>query len=418
MHRANPKYLYRILLPLVAALAAVGCGEADDGAVRVRSVLADRALTEAEWALGQEPETIVSFTCDRSAGGLNDFYSESDYWWPDEEDPDGPYIHRDGYNNPGIYSQHRQAVTRLSRIIGSLASAYVLTGDDRYALHAMRHARAWFIMPETRMNPHMLFAQSIQGVSHGRRTGVVDAIQLVEAAQGLYRIKDSPVVCGHEYEQVVKWFSEYLRWVTTHPYGIEAMNAGNSHAFCWIMQVAAFARLTGDGEKLDFCRQRMKNVLLSQQMETDGTFPAELARNKAYGCTLFVTDVVATVCQILSTPEDNLWEYTTRDGKGVHSAIKFIVPYIRDKSKWPLPPDVTFFDEWPAAHPCLLFGAEAYGNREWMELWSRLPQEIPPGSELERNFPVRNPLIWMLNREKLCAGKPGAKRYNLKRTTP
>ena len=34
---------------------------------------------------------------------------------------------------------------RLSRIVPALAAAWVLTGEARYAEHAARHLRAWFV---------------------------------------------------------------------------------------------------------------------------------------------------------------------------------------------------------------------------------------------------------------------------------
>lgn len=33
-----------------------------------------------------------------------------------------------------------------------------LTGDEAYAAKAAEHLRAWFVAPETRMNPSLLFA--------------------------------------------------------------------------------------------------------------------------------------------------------------------------------------------------------------------------------------------------------------------
>jgi Alginate lyase len=49
-----------------------------------------------------------------SAGGLHDYFSEGDYWWPDPKNPDGPYIQRDGQSNPANFDDHRKAMRRLS----------------------------------------------------------------------------------------------------------------------------------------------------------------------------------------------------------------------------------------------------------------------------------------------------------------
>ncbi len=41
------------------------------------------------------------------------------------------------------------------------------------------------------------------------------------------------------------WFADYLEWMTTHQYGIDEREAKNNHGTCWVLQVAAFSRLTG-----------------------------------------------------------------------------------------------------------------------------------------------------------------------------
>jgi len=89
-------------------------------------------IARADKVLFESPQTITMFVCIRSAGGIHDFYSEGDYWWPDPANPDGPYIQRDGMTNPENFVDHRKAMIRLSQIVGTLASAYKITGDDKY----------------------------------------------------------------------------------------------------------------------------------------------------------------------------------------------------------------------------------------------------------------------------------------------
>jgi len=49
---------------------------------------------------------------------IHDFYFEGDYWWPDPENPHGPYIQHNGMSNPGNFTEHRKAMIRLSQIFG------------------------------------------------------------------------------------------------------------------------------------------------------------------------------------------------------------------------------------------------------------------------------------------------------------
>jgi len=193
---------------------------------------------------------------------------------------------------------------------------------------------------------------------------------------------------------IKNWFSKFLNWMTTHEYGIDERERKNNHGTCWVMQAAEYADLTGNKEITKYCIERFKNVLLPNQLAKDGSFPLELKRTKPYGYSLFNMDIMATVCQILSTPEDNLWEYTLPEGQGIKTAIQFIYPYIKDKSKWPYKKDVMYWEQWPVRQPSLLFTGIAYDNSNYIELWKKLPPE-PTTDEGMRNFPIRQPILWI-----------------------
>src|SRR6185437_2764622 len=137
-----------------------------------------RVLKAADKYLNEPPVTITASNSPRSAGGPHDFFSEGDYWWPDPANPKGPYIQRDGMSNPDNFVEHRRAMIRLSLIVPALAAAYKLTGERQYSAAAARHLRAWFIDSDTRMTPHLLYAQAIQGRFTGRGTGIIDTLHL------------------------------------------------------------------------------------------------------------------------------------------------------------------------------------------------------------------------------------------------
>jgi hypothetical protein len=66
------------------------------------------------------------------------------------------------------------------------------------------------------------------------------------------------------------------------------------------MQVAAFARLTGNRQHQRYCSTRFKTVLIPDQTAANGSFPQELRRTKPYGYSFFAVEPLATICQILS----------------------------------------------------------------------------------------------------------------------
>jgi hypothetical protein len=352
-----------------------------------------RILKTADRCLKEAPITITATSSPRSAGGKHDFFSEGDYWWPDPKDPAAPYIQRDGMSNPENFVGHRQALMRLSVQMPALTAAWLCTRQSRYAEQAARHLRAWFLDAETAMNPHLRYAQAIKGRFTGRSIGVIDTLHLVEVARAAAVLEGSGALSFDERTGVRRWFAEYLTWMTTHDYGITEREAGNNHGTCWAVQAAEFARYTGNEAVLRDCRERFKMVLLPMQMAPDGSFPRELGRTKPYGYSLFNLDAMATLCQIGSTPKDNLWSFQLPDGRGMRKALEFMVPFIADKKTWPKQPDVMYWDNWPVRHPSLLFGGLAFANPGYLALWKKLDPD-PTVEEIIRNYPIRQPVLW------------------------
>lgn len=385
------KIKYVLLLCFVFAFQA----KADDAyTADAAKVLKKQILLEAKWALAQVPITVTAQNSPRSAGGKHDYFSEGDYWWPDPNNPKAPYIQKDGLTNPDNFVANRHALIRFSKIIGALASAYKITGDEKYVKHAFLHLKAWFVNAETLMNPNLLFAQAIQGRFTGRGIGIIDTIQLMEVAQGVLVMQHSKAADSKALAVIKKWFAEYLTWLTTHQYGKDEMNAENNHGTCWTMQVASFAKLTENKVLLDFCRERYQTVHLPSQMAADGSFPRETKRTKPFGYSLFNLDAMATLCQILSDNETNLWTFQLADGRSIKKGIEYLYPFVNDKSLWPFQKDVMHWENWPVAQPFLLFGANAYQNETWFKTWKKLDHQ-PKDEEIIRNLPIRNPLIWM-----------------------
>src|SRR5580698_5476158 len=167
-----------------------------------------RVLKAAGEYLLAPPVTVTAASSPRSAGGLHDFFSEGDYWWPDPNNPGGPYIQRDGMSNPDNFVEHRRAMIRLSLIVPALAAAYKITREQKYRDHAARHLRAWFVEDATRMNPNLEYAQAIKGRFTGRGTAIIDTLHLVEVARAAWQLGLAPA----DLEGVKQWFASYIEW--------------------------------------------------------------------------------------------------------------------------------------------------------------------------------------------------------------
>jgi hypothetical protein len=75
-------------------------------------------------------------------------------------------------------------------------------------------------------------------------------------------------------------------------------------------------------------------------------------------------------------------------------AVAWMYPYIADKSKWPKPPDVMYFEQWPVRQPSLLFAGLALGKTDYLTTWRKLESD-PTVEEVLRNWPVRQPVLWV-----------------------
>jgi hypothetical protein len=384
---------------LILCLSSVSCSANRSSAARqmhfdIRQIDREREISAADRMLDEEPITVTASHCPRSAGGKHDFFSEADYFWPDPAHPDGPYVEKDGLTNPENFVEHRRALIRFSIHVATLASAWRITGDPKYARATLKHFHAWFADQDTRMNPNLQFGQAVRGKQTGRNYGIIDTIHLIEVSRSASLLQQAGFLNGNDLTATRQWFTDYLHWLTTSEFGIQEMNVPNNHSTCWVMQVAAFASFTGDEQLLAMCRTRVKEVLIPDQLAADGSYPRELRRSKPYGYSLFNADAMTTAAWILSTPQDNLWEFTTPDGRNLKKSVEYIYPYIKNKSSWPLKPDAMFWEYWPVRSPELLFGGLAYKNPDWLATWSTL-EANPTNNEVIRNLPIRHPVLWI-----------------------
>ena len=385
--------ILRFKVMVLVAMTLLGCATTKLS-FNLQKIEKERVLKNAALYLHSVPLTVTNTICERSAGNSHDFYSEGDYWWPDTQNPEGPYIRKDGMTNPDNFTAHREALIRLSQISGALASAYILTKDRNYADELVIHLRAWFIDEKTKMNPNLLFAQAVKGVATGRGIGIIDTIHLIEVTKAIQAIETSSALSKADLTTIQSWFTSYLHWLTTHEYGIAERDNGNNHSVCWTMQVAAFADFINDKATMDFCRAFYKNTLLPNQMAANGSFPLELQRTKPYGYSIFNLDAIANLCQILSTKEENMFAFTTPDGKNMALGLQFLSPYIQDKTQWPYQQDVMYWDQWPVRQSSLLFGGLALHNEKYLKLWQSLNADFT-SPEIIRNMPMRYPLLWI-----------------------
>jgi len=277
--------------------------------------------------------------------------------------------------------------------VAALAAAYKVTGEDKYAVKAAELLKVFFVDAKTRMNPHLAYTQAIPGRHTGSKTGVIDGLHLVEIPVAIKALEKSKSFDPELAKSLRTWFGELNTWMLTHKNGIDEGMSNNNHSVAYFLQVAVFADFVGDKEALAKSRTKFKESFVNVQMAPDGSFPRETARTKPYAYSIFQLDNMVTLCKVLSTPEENLWNYEGPEGRSIKKAAAWLYPYLADKSSWPKKPDVMAWDGWPSRQPALLFAGLAYNESKYIELWKKLPTD-PTDLEVRRNIAITQPVLW------------------------
>jgi hypothetical protein len=368
----------------------------------------DRVIAAATRYLTQSATPLTSLPCPFSPGTVHDYYSEADPR-PDAEPTEPPF------------TTHRDAVFQLGLAVPALAAAYFLTADERYAEHAVLHLRAWFVDPATRMTPSLEYGQvvpaapsdhptlqnnSIHAVT-GRFQGILETLPLVEIAQAIPFLSASSAFKPADLSAVRAWFAAYLDWLTAPEDSgprlpALARDQKDHHGTSWLLQASAYSSLAtpqGDVAKaensaLGKLRHLYKTVTLRAQISALGTFPHELGSSTPYRDSLFNLDMMAGICQLLSTRFESIWNYQLEDGPGMRAAIAYHFPFIASRSTWPFRADAQHFNELPSRRATLLFAARAYERPEYATLWKSLPPD-PTAPDILRTIPIHQPLLWV-----------------------
>jgi hypothetical protein len=245
------------------------------------------------------------------------------------------------------------------------------------------------------MNPKLEYAQVIVGkATPTRGIGLIDTLHLVEMPMAIRACEKSPAFSPELMAGLKQWFHDYLVWFTKSPRGQSEATQVNNHAVAYWLQVAAFCQVAPDEALLTECRRQFKEVFVGVQMAPDGSFPYETRRTKPYAYSIFQLDNMASLCQLLSTPDDNLWTFELPDRRGMRKAMAYLYPFLADKAKWPFKPDVQAWEQWPVRQSSLLFSGVGLGEEKYVDLWRTLKPD-PTLFEIRRNNAITQPVLWV-----------------------
>lgn len=296
-----------------------------------------RLLRDADKALGVP---IVAVTDKHMllppSGDKHDYFSLSPYWWPDSSKADGlPYIRRDGETNPESKKDLDQPrVAQMGGNAHTLALAYWLTGDEKYAARSAQQLRAWFLDPATRMTPHLRFSQLVRGNPEERGSGIIDTRWFVEAVDAVGLLGGSKSWTAADQQGMQDWMRQYATWLWTSKNGQTEHQARNNHGSWYAAQVAILSAFAGDTA---VARQLVSEAKprIGWQIKPDGSQPIELERTRSYHYSNFNVEALSRLAELGRQYGVDLWTYEAPEGGSLRRAIDHLAQYAADPKAWP-----------------------------------------------------------------------------------
>jgi hypothetical protein len=330
-----------------------------------------KLIADADKALAVTPPSVMQKTKVPPSGDKHDYMSIAPYYWPNPATKDGlPYQRKDGKVNPESREEAANDTLR-ARLVGTtvetLALGYYFTGDEKYAEHAAKVLRTWFLDPATKMTPHFRFAQAVPGVNDGRGTGLIEARGLADAADAASLLVGSKYWSAADQQALVAWGEVYFEWLLASKNGQDEHAAKNNHGTWYDVQAVKWALVLGRMEKAKELCIAAGPGRIGVQVEPDGKQPLELARTASFSYSCFNLLALSTLAGLSEHAGVDLWHHKTADGRSIRAALDFLVPYLgKDPKPWTLQqiheskPDEVL--------PVLRAAALAYGDERFESL--------------------------------------------------
>lgn len=331
----------------------------------------EQLLKEADTALSWGPHSVMEKKNNPPSGDKHDYMSLAPYYWPDPTKPDGlPYIRKDGQTTPEVHDySDKEYIPKLCANAYTLALAYYFSENEKYAAHAAKLLKVWFLNADTRMNPNLNYGQAMKGINEGRGAGLIDTRHMIKITDAVGLLKGSKAWTVQDYKGMQQWFAQFLNWMQTGKNGVEEMGAENNHGAWYDVQRLSFALFV---DSTALAKKIVTNAMnrLDKQMDNTGSFPKEMERTIALHYSVFALQAFFYVATMAETIGMNIWQQTTPSGKSLQKAFNFQKPYITNQKPWTGQQIKPY--EWEESYPLLLTAKQQYNCRDCTTLVNKL----------------------------------------------
>lgn len=278
-----------------------------------------KLMKQADKALLAGPFSVMQKNNIPPSGNKHDYFSVPPYSGTG-----------DGLTNPRWYVDYdRVPLEKFTQSLETLALAYFLTGEQKFANKAVVLIREWFLNPETSMNPDLEFAQKNTWV------GVVDTRFLSRIIDGIGLIQNSGYWNKEDQNLMVEWCSQFTKNVQKRT-DKEHMNRGHNISSWYHVQMASIALFSGDTVMAKTMIERTK-ARIDTALNKSGGFKEEWPRTRSLSYSCFHSFALFNLASMGEQVGIDLWNYKTSDGRSFQQALEYISMHsgIANAKKWP-----------------------------------------------------------------------------------
>ena len=345
----------------------------------------------ADLAIEKGPYTITKYTAPYAKDAtINDYYSDSPYWWPIEGEPNLPYIRRDGERNPDRFMDHKNELSIFYKGILALTFYNYFSDNHLYEEKVNELLNIWFIEKSTRMNPNLKYSQLIRNRTRPRGVGIIDGRRLAVLTEAIILLKSQGRIKDYIYEGVKAWYTEYLDWLTTSIYGLDEKKRGNNHGTWWAVQISAISNFLQIDDNINFIDSHSKHFLLDNQIDAYARQPLEEERTRSLDYSVFNLTAHSYLNSTLLNYNINNWKYLNKNGKTLIEVIEFLIPFMEHPEDW----EITQINNFDNSKPLFLgFAGIDLQNLEYLKLYNKLSYY----EEKDLNKPTFDPMQIILD---------------------
>lgn len=262
------------------------------------------------------------------------YESLSSYFWPNPDNPNAPYIERDGVLNPETKTDDRSRLNEVTDRIVKLSLAYYITEDIKYYKACLRQIKVWFLNKDTRMHPHFKYAQVIKNYksNKGQPHGIIDAYVMNNILESIRLLDYQTGVKKKIKEDLQKWFEDFAIWLTTDELGILESKQKNNHSIAYDVLLLNISLFTENKQRADFIITNFKKKRLDVLIKEDGSQPGEQRRTRSYYYSYYNLIHIVDFCQILQSININ---YYLSYRNPIDQSFKYLEAYFENQKLYP-----------------------------------------------------------------------------------